>query len=411
MIKVSIVITVYNIEKYVGECIESVLNQDLKDIELICVDDASTDLSPEIIEKYVYQDERVKLIRLNKNIGPSSARNIGYKEALGEYIYQIDGDDYLVAGALSRLYNCAKENKLDVLTFSAGAIAESDELKKKIGNVSEFYIRKGRYDGIKTGPEMYAQLINNGEHTGNMYMNFINRQFFIDNNLYWLEGLRKSADANLHIYIKAKRTMCIPDVLYMRRFRQDSIVTSPITMIKFESLLVLFAYEFNLWQQYHFEMEIEKGFEKYFSMCWYEIRDTYEQIVDKNVEMQLLPKYKNAQFIYNNYFMQPNRYWTEQTAETIKYIKEFQYIIVYGAKAVARETMKILEKYGLSDYLIAVSDNSYEKTYKNKIVNSIDELSKHKEESIVLIAVSERNQLDIKNKLDELGFRNSIYIR
>ena len=88
--KISVIITVYNIENYIGECIESVLNQSMKDIEVICIDDASTDHSLKILNQYATKDRRIQVFAQSESIGPSTARNIGYREAKGEYVYQID---------------------------------------------------------------------------------------------------------------------------------------------------------------------------------------------------------------------------------------------------------------------------------------------------------------------------------
>ena len=77
MVTVSVVVALYNSERYIKECIDSVLNQSLKEIELICVDDASTDSTPQILSEYAFRDSRVKVITLNENAGAQIARNAG----------------------------------------------------------------------------------------------------------------------------------------------------------------------------------------------------------------------------------------------------------------------------------------------------------------------------------------------
>ena len=79
--KVSVIITVFNIEPYIRDCLDSVLKQSLRDIEVICIDDASTDHSLEILYQYAERDNRVRVIAQPESIGPSTARNIGYREA------------------------------------------------------------------------------------------------------------------------------------------------------------------------------------------------------------------------------------------------------------------------------------------------------------------------------------------
>lgn len=116
-IKISVVIPVYNVEKYLSECIDSLINQTLKEVEIICVDDGSTDNSPQILDEYAKKDTRIKVFH-QENKGVSVARNDGIKKVQGEYLTFVDSDDWLELNALEVLYNTAKKRKSDVLLFS-----------------------------------------------------------------------------------------------------------------------------------------------------------------------------------------------------------------------------------------------------------------------------------------------------
>lgn len=113
-IKVSVITPVYNCEKYIRECIESLINQTLKECEFIFVNDGSSDKSKEIIEEYAKKDNRIKLIN-QKNSGVSVARNIGLKHAIGEYIAFVDGDDYIELNMYKNLYSIGYENNIDLI--------------------------------------------------------------------------------------------------------------------------------------------------------------------------------------------------------------------------------------------------------------------------------------------------------
>lgn len=115
--KISVIIPVYNVEKYLRECLDSIVNQTFKDIEIICVDDGSTDKSLEILQEYKQKDQRLIVIS-QTNKGVSVARNIGIQNAQGEYIMFVDSDDWLANNACERAYYNAKEKKCDVLLFS-----------------------------------------------------------------------------------------------------------------------------------------------------------------------------------------------------------------------------------------------------------------------------------------------------
>ena len=110
--KISVILPVYNVEKYIEKCIQSLLDQTLKDVEFIFVDDCSPDNSVEIIKRY--NDPRIKLIRHNVNKYTAEARNTGVKAATGEYIAFLDPDDYIENNFLERLYDLAKKNNADI---------------------------------------------------------------------------------------------------------------------------------------------------------------------------------------------------------------------------------------------------------------------------------------------------------
>ena len=116
-IKVSVVIPIYNVELYLRQCLESVANQTLKEIEIICVDDGSTDASPEIIREYAARDSRIKIISKD-NSGYGNSMNRGFDAAIGEYIGIVESDDYAELNMFEVLYNIAHENRLDVVKSS-----------------------------------------------------------------------------------------------------------------------------------------------------------------------------------------------------------------------------------------------------------------------------------------------------
>lgn len=117
-IAVSIIIPVYNADLYLEQCLESILSQTLKNIEIICVDDGSTDKSLSIIEKYELTDKRISIIK-QKHYNSGKARNIGLKHANGEYVLFIDADDFLEMKAIEIMYSKAKSKNVDIVVFGA----------------------------------------------------------------------------------------------------------------------------------------------------------------------------------------------------------------------------------------------------------------------------------------------------
>ncbi|MDR1554832.1 MAG: glycosyltransferase [Campylobacteraceae bacterium] len=117
-VKISIIIPVYNAEKYLQKCLDSVINQTLKEIEILCINDGSTDNSLSILEEYAKKDRRIKVFT-GENQGPAAARNIGLKNATGEYVWFVDADDWCELNACELLYEKAVKDNLDMIIFSA----------------------------------------------------------------------------------------------------------------------------------------------------------------------------------------------------------------------------------------------------------------------------------------------------
>lgn len=116
--KFSIIIPVYNVQNYLSKCLDSVIGQTMKDIEIVCVDDGSKDESYEILNQYSKTDDRIKIIR-KTNGGLSSARNAGLRMAKGEYICFLDSDDYVEENFCERIYREILEHRPDIVVFGA----------------------------------------------------------------------------------------------------------------------------------------------------------------------------------------------------------------------------------------------------------------------------------------------------
>ncbi len=114
--KISVILPVYNVEKYLRRCLDCLQNQTLTDFEIIAVNDGSPDNSIDILNEYAAKDSRIKVIT-QKNGGLSSARNTGTKNANGEYIYFLDSDDYIHFQTLEIAYNLAVQNNSDIVSF------------------------------------------------------------------------------------------------------------------------------------------------------------------------------------------------------------------------------------------------------------------------------------------------------
>ena len=159
-IKVSVIIPVYNSEKYLRQCLDSVIGQTLKEIEIICVDDGSTDSSPEILEAYKEADPRVSVFR-QQNQYAGAARNNGMEHAAGEYLVFWDSDDYFDASALEKMYGKAAETGADVCLCDAKQFYEGPQFETEKGMyLNHRYLPETVPFSRRTHPDVILNVIN-----------------------------------------------------------------------------------------------------------------------------------------------------------------------------------------------------------------------------------------------------------
>lgn len=149
-IKISVIMPVYNAEKYLAQCIESILSQSLEDIELICIDDCSTDSSLSVLEEYAAKDSRMTVLSNDTNHYAGYCRNRGIAAAKGEYLHFIDSDDYMTENAYEVLYNAAKENNTDMIKAKS----------RGIDTATGAYVPNPLYDLSKIPDSKFGSVIN-----------------------------------------------------------------------------------------------------------------------------------------------------------------------------------------------------------------------------------------------------------
>ena len=243
--KVSVIIPVYNTEKYLRQCLDSVIHQSLREIEIICVDDGSTDSSARILEKYRAEDARIKMIHQG-NAGLSAARNTGLRAARGEYVYFIDSDDYVETNALEFVYKEAKRDRLDILFFDGESFFDPPELKSGFVGADCCY-RPCEFGGVLSGTDMYVKMRAKGVFRPMVWLQLLRRQYLIEEKLTFREGiLHEDILFTTCGTLQAKRVGHRNVQLYHYRRRANSITGSKITFErvygKYVTLITLLQY-------------------------------------------------------------------------------------------------------------------------------------------------------------------------
>lgn len=228
MTKISVIIPVYNVENYLKKCLDSITNQTLEDMEIICIDDGSTDSSPDILKEYSKKDKRIKIIT-KENEGQATARNLGIKEAKGEYIAFIDSDDFIEPEMLEKLYTKAKDNNLDIAMCK---IATYDNQTKEIKD-NVWYYMLGVFRDFEM--DIFSHK-DTKEFTCNIsvtpYNKIYKTSLLKENSILFPEGLIfEDEKFFFDTYLRAKRVSIVDEFLYYYRVsRKDPLLTSPRKM-------------------------------------------------------------------------------------------------------------------------------------------------------------------------------------
>lgn len=243
--KVSVIIPVYNVADYIRPCIDSILAQSFQDLEIICINDGSSDDSLSILEEYAARDPRFTVIS-QRNSGPSKARNQGFAVCRGEYIYCIDSDDLLAPEALEELMAHSEAERLDLLYFGAESLFESEEMKKKHGNFQNHYLRK-KTDGTVSGDEMMEIFLRDNNFLVSTPLTLIRREFLEESGVLFLEGIVHEDELFAALLLSRAERVAVTDRnYYLRRIRPSSIMTNKKTARNYEGYAVAFM---ELWEE------------------------------------------------------------------------------------------------------------------------------------------------------------------
>ncbi len=219
MPKVSVIIPVYNVKEYLRRCLDCLVNQTLKDIEIILVDDCSTDGSLDILKEYVSKDERFKLITLSQNQGASFARNKGLEIATGEYLNFIDSDDTIDLNYYEELYKKAHSENLDLVKCSRVKIDLDGNITKS--NLNSF---------VKSS--IYA-------FTYEWTTAIFRASIIFDNNIKFPVDVRKAQDVVFlnDVVLRTKTYAVIDNVNYYYHKRENSLNANKIPIENIKSAL------------------------------------------------------------------------------------------------------------------------------------------------------------------------------
>ena len=214
----SIILPIYNVEKYLDRCMKSILKQSFKDYEIILVDDGSTDSSPILCDKYGKQLNKVKVLH-KSNGGLSSARNAGLELAKGKYIFWLDSDDYISKEALSSIVKTLNKSEVDILKFNYRR-QPNDIIRKSL-------LKPGLYNEEEIKKNVIPLALEHvGEFTMSAWSHIYRRKFIEEEKLRFISEREVGSEDylfNLQAFLSAKTLCAIEDDLYNYDLRLGSL--------------------------------------------------------------------------------------------------------------------------------------------------------------------------------------------
>ena len=235
---ITIIIPIYNCEHFLADCIKCIKRQTIPNLEIICVDDCSTDNSLDVLRKEILSDPRFQVIALDKNAGQGHARNIALNLAKGEYIQFLDADDYVLDNCCEALYGTAKKLNLDILMYSGRNFFEKE--KPVVNPYWEYAFLPSDFKHVFNYKDCGGFIQNLPVSNG---INFYKRELLNKNDIRFPEGLYfEDKMFFLKALFIADRVSILNEKLYMRRKHEQS-TTQNWTMhlpdyIKVASLLM-----------------------------------------------------------------------------------------------------------------------------------------------------------------------------
>lgn len=222
----TIIVPMYNVEKYIEACLKSLIHQRDIAAEIICINDGSTDSTYSIVNKFKKQNPTITLISI-QNSGLSIARNTGLEYAKGKYICFVDADDMLKPNSLSTLMEYALARDLEAVYFNSQTIYESDDLKTIRKDIKEAGERENTYVGVMTGSELGLKFFENQEYTPSACMAIYKKAFLDHFKIQFIPGIiHEDNFFTYEVLLNSTRSSHFPEDIYIRLIRLGSIMTS-----------------------------------------------------------------------------------------------------------------------------------------------------------------------------------------
>ena len=402
MIKVSVVIPVYNVEKYLEACMDSVLGQTLREIEVIAVDDASPDRCPEILDRYAAQDDRVTVIHLPENRRQGYGRNRGMEAARGEYIYFLDSDDMIAPEALQELYETAGADRLQAIFFDSEVIFDSEKLARR--HASYPAVRQHEYPGdVISGQTLFDLFIRRGEWTCYVQRQFWDLAFLRREGVAFPDGVEHEDELfAFEGILLAERVRYIRKKYFIRRYREGSVMTTPPTAKNFHGYFMNFMKMTDFVRTHGIE---HYGADQNIARMYQLFSRYYTELYGKEDlsgwfrpdEMQYLRFYDSLR--------QAEQRANELRGGLYEILTAFKHLYIYGAGVRGRQALRCIAAAGLAvDGFIVTGREGNPETVNGHRVTVYRDFSADKEQTIIVIGITKGYAVEVEEMLRADGW-------
>ena len=426
-VRVSIILPSLNAKRYIDECLQSILGQTLKEIEVLCVDAGSDDGTRETIESYAAHDSRVKLI-LSERKSYGYQMNLGISMAKGKYVGIVEADDVVAPDMYQELYDVAEENSVDFVKADFYRFTEINGKRSMVRNIvaREGYCRRvinpseeqicfnfpmNTWSGIyrleflkKNGIRHHESPGAAFQDNGFWFQTFMHarRAYFVDKPYYM--NRRDNPDSS--VFDQRKAHCICEEYEYIGKFlEKDAVIFD-----RYKCLYAYFAY-----RNYKWMLEIIPYGEKpaFFRRFAALLQNFHER---KMLEGKIFLEF-NKQALYEMHAILKDPEWyyeqiVKEKHKALQVAREYPKVIIYGASMLGKQTYDGLAADGMADKVLGFAVTrklATDAAYRGCPLYSIDELLEERQEALVLVAVTVRYRGEVRAVLEEKGFCNIAY--
>ena len=381
MVEISVVIPIYNVEDYLEECLDSIVNQTFTDLEIICVNDGSKDNSLEILNEYAKKDDRITVID-QENGGHAVATNVGMDQATGKYLFLMDSDDSLKLDALELTYNAAEEKNVDFVLFQA---INYDDEKDEFYEAENYSMNKladfvgENVFSIDDIGEMSFEIavtpwtkLYNREFIENSHIRFAEGLIFEDNIFFW------------EVLLQAQRIYFLREHLFYRRWYETS--STMAGDLRFTDSIAINTMIIDVFEKYDYMTERfeSRSFNRKVSLTFLrfqqikpEFKETFFDEMQKNFKFWVRD---NEFYEYLQSIMLPRNKFLLESILKAKTAKELDYLVeIYDLEEEKRELEKTIKSIDGKKNSFNIEELTNQ---KNKIIEENRQLAERNEELV-----------------------------